>query len=106
MQAYEPMRRRSDFVRVQRRGRRRVSRHLVALSLTSSRPTRVGITISKAIGKAVVRNRLRRRIKALLGRYALGEPPYRALLIIARPGSGEADFATLAAELAGLVEVA
>jgi ribonuclease P protein component len=55
------------------------------------------------VGNAVVRNRLRRRIKAYLDRTAFGEPPYRDLVLIARPGAGEADFAAVAAELGRLL---
>jgi ribonuclease P protein component len=59
----------------------------------------VGITVSKAIGNAVVRNRLRRRVKAFLDRTSFGGAPHRDVVLIARPGAGEAEFAAVAAEL-------
>jgi ribonuclease P protein component len=65
--------------------------------------SRIGITVSKAVGNAVVRNRLRRRVKAILDRTAFGQPPHRDVVLIARPGSGEADFAAVAAELGRLL---
>jgi ribonuclease P protein component len=65
--------------------------------------SRAGITVSKAIGNAVVRNRLRRRVKAILDRSAFGDPPHRDIVLIARPGAGDADFAAVAAELARLL---
>jgi ribonuclease P protein component len=65
--------------------------------------SRAGITVSKAIGNAVVRNRLRRRVKAILDRTAFGAPPHRDIVLIARPGAGEADFAAVAAELGRLL---
>ena len=65
--------------------------------------TRVGITVSKSVGNAVVRNRLRRRVKAILDRSAFGGPPHRDVVLIARPGAGEAEFAAVAAELARLL---
>jgi ribonuclease P protein component len=76
---------------------------LVLLSLESPAPTRVGITVSKAVGNAVVRNRLRRRIKAILDRHPLAAPPYRDLLFIARPGAGEATFEAIRAEVERLL---
>jgi ribonuclease P protein component len=50
-----------------------------------------------------VRNRLRRRVKAFLDRTAFGTPPHRDVVLIARPGAGEAGFADVAAELARLL---
>jgi ribonuclease P protein component len=61
--------------------------------------TRVGITVAGTVGGAVVRNRLRRRIKAILDRYPLGTPPWRDIVFIARPGAGELAFPALADEV-------
>jgi ribonuclease P protein component len=55
------------------------------------------------VGNAVIRNRLRRRIKAVLDRTGFGGPPHRDIVLIARPGSGEADYAAVAAELGRLL---
>ena len=99
MRRYQSLRRRSDFARVQRRGKRQVGPLFVVLTAEARGPSRVGITVSKAIGNAVVRNRLRRRVKAILDRSTFGEPPHRDAVLIARPGAGEADFAAVAAEL-------
>jgi ribonuclease P protein component len=104
MRAYQSLRRRADFARLSRRGKRRVAEHLVLLAAEGRGETRVGITVTKAIGGAVVRNRLRRRIKAILDRWPLGRPPYRDLLFIARPGAGEAPFEALAGEVGRLLE--
>ena len=60
--------------------------------------------MSKGVGNAVVRNRLRRRVKAILDRTGFGEAPYRDVVLIARPGAGEADFAAVAAELGRLLK--
>lgn len=63
--------------------------------------TRFGITVTKKIGNAVVRNRMKRRFRALL-REAL---PVAGLadhdhVLIGREGGVERDFAALQAELA------
>jgi ribonuclease P protein component len=103
MRVYESLRRRNEFARLQRRGKRRVGTQLVLLTLPGRDRTRVGITVSKATGNAVVRNRLRRRIKAILDGQGLGRPPYRDLLFIARPGSGEAAFTALQTDVERLL---
>jgi ribonuclease P protein component len=100
---YQSLRRRSDFARVQRRGKRRAGSLFVLLATDAGEQSRVGITVSKQIGNAVVRNRLRRRVKAYLDRTAFGAPPFRDLVLIARAGAGEADYAAVAGELERLL---
>ena len=99
MRAYDPLRRRSDFARVTRRGKRYAGTYLTCFVAEGRRRSRVGITISGSIGGAVVRNRLRRRIKAILDRSTLVAPPWRDVVFIARPGAGELRFPALAAEV-------
>ena len=56
---------------------------------------RVGITVSKKLGKAVVRNRVRRRLREV---YRLNEDrflPGWDIVVVARSRSIKADFATL-----------
>jgi ribonuclease P protein component len=96
---YQSLRRRSDFSRVQRRGKRQTGPLFVLLSSEARNGSRIGITVSKAVGNAVVRNRLRRRVKAILDRAGFGQPPFRDIVLIARAGAGEADFAAVEAEV-------
>lgn len=96
MRAYDSLRRRGDFARVTRRGKRHAGTHLTCFVADGRRRTRVGVTIGSSVGGAVVRNRLRRRIKAILDGYPLGAPPWRDIVIIARPGAGEIGFPELA----------
>jgi ribonuclease P protein component len=100
VRAYDPLRRRGDFARVTRRGRRYAGTYLTCFVADGRRRTRVGITISGSIGGAVVRNRLRRRIKAILDRSLLDAPPWRDIVFIARPGAGELPYPALADEVA------
>ena len=99
MRAYASLRRRADFARVHRRGRRKASTFLVCIAAEGRERTRVGFAIGTEIGGAVVRNRLRRRIKAILDGYPLAAAPFRDVLFIARPGAGELAFAEVAAEV-------
>jgi ribonuclease P protein component len=100
MRAYDSLRRRGEFARVTRRGKRCAAAHLTCFVAEGRRRTRIGITVAGAIGGAVVRNRLRRRIKAILDRYPLDAPPWRDVVFIARPGAGELAFAALVDEVA------
>ena len=62
---------------------------------------RVGFTVTKKIGNAVVRNRMKRRLRALARELlpTAGEPGADHVLI-GRQGGIERDFAALRAELA------
>ncbi|KPF92232.1 ribonuclease P protein component [Novosphingobium sp. AAP83] len=62
---------------------------------------RFGVTVTKKIGNAVVRNRMKRRFRALL-REALPASGMRGAdhVLIGREGGVERDFATLRDELA------
>ena len=60
------LRRRADFVAVQTEGRKLHGRHVLAIARNRSDPKlvgRLGITVTKKVGNAVVRNRIKRRIR-------------------------------------------
>lgn len=99
VRAYDSLRRRGDFARVTRRGKRYAGTSLTCFVADGRRQTRVGITVSGTVGGAVVRNRLRRRIKAILDGFPLDGPPWIDVVFIARPGAGELSFAALADEV-------
>ena len=61
---------------------------------------RVGFTVTKKIGGAVVRNRMKRRLRALARELLPGEGvPGADHVLIGRQGGIERDFALLRAEL-------
>jgi len=99
MREFASLRRKSDFARVARRGRRRAGTFLTCLVADGAVQTRIGMTVSAKVGGAVVRNSIRRRLRAILERYPLGQEPYRDVVFIARPGAGDLSFDQLSAEV-------
>jgi len=96
------MRKRSEFTRTVRGGRR-AGRELVSGHLLRqpghAGPARVGFVVSRAVGGAVVRNKVRRRLRHLARGY-LGSLPEGSLLVVrANPRAATARQADLAAEL-------
>src|SRR5689334_1274839 len=66
------LRRRAEFVSVQSTGRKIHGKHFLAMVVVggtdSARVGRVGLTVTKRIGNAVVRNRIKRRTRDWLRR--------------------------------------
>ena len=70
---------------------------------TRASPALVGFTVSKAVGDAVTRNRVRRRLRHLTREHlqSLEELPGRTALVVrALPASAEASYDELRADLA------
>ena len=63
----------------------------------------VGITIGKKIGKAHIRNKLKRRIKAWFQQHKNELPSGFKLNLIALPGAGELKWSQLCEELCELI---
>ncbi len=59
--------------------------------------TRVGITVSSKVGNAVVRNRIRRRLRELYRHRKAALPCGLDVVLVAKPQAAQADFAALAA---------
>ena len=65
----------------------------------AGQPPRVGFVVSKAVGNAVVRNRTKRRLRALMAARLSAVPAGTDLVIRANPVAAQANSATLAADL-------
>lgn len=65
----------------------------------TGKPSRVGFVVSKGVGGAVVRNRVKRRLRAHMAARVGGIPAGTDLVIRANPAAAAADFAELGAAL-------
>ncbi len=79
--------RQSDFVRASRRGGRGASQHflLFLLQREDGSPARLGITVTRRVGKAVRRNRIKRLVREWFRRRK-GELGACDLVVIAKQG--------------------
>jgi ribonuclease P protein component len=92
-----------QFAAAVRRGRRAGSStvvvHLSRATTPDPAPPRVGLVVGKAVGNAVVRNRVKRRLRHLV-RDRLDRLPDSSVLVIrALPPAGLASSAVLAGDL-------
>ncbi len=73
---------------------------MVVYVTRSQEPTRVvGFAVSKAVGGAVVRNRVRRRLRAIVAARLESLPAGARVVVRALPSSATASFAQLSADL-------
>ena len=77
-----------------------------ALGIQAGEPTRVGLVVGKACGSAVLRNRVKRQLRALVRSLLPNLPSDLLLVVRALPLAAEAEFDALRAELSANVELA
>jgi ribonuclease P protein component len=86
------LRRRVDFVGVQSHGQKIHGRHLLALAQKRSDPElvgRLGITVTKKVGNAVVRNRIKRLLRDWLRRHGWVPTGWDLVLVAKASAAGQ-----------------
>jgi ribonuclease P protein component len=120
------LKQRREFLRVQRGGRKHhlrhfmvfASRRIVAETSASSSesgsesasesaseplPTRLGITVTRKVGDAVTRNRIKRMVREVFRQNRRRLQPGLDLVWVAKQQAAEADFAAVLADFEALV---
>jgi ribonuclease P protein component len=105
------LRSRRDFERLAREGARRSSPYFVVLlsrgprraSAGAGLRARLGVTASRKVGGAVVRNRVKRRIRDAFRRRRGLLPAELDVVVIARPGAASLSGPAVAEELGRLL---
>lgn len=94
------LRKRRDFLAVQSSGAVVHARHFVLLVMPGG-AGRVGITVSKKIGNAVTRNRVKRLVREAVRQWGEGSwaPADRDVVVVARRSAASASLVEVARDL-------
>jgi ribonuclease P protein component len=97
--------RRGEFDAVYRAGKRRSSSHFTVFFRANELPqSRFGFSIKKALGGAVVRNRIRRRLREIVRCHRLEIPAGWDIVIHPKSSVARAEFLALTADLLRLLK--
>jgi ribonuclease P protein component len=101
------LRKRREFEECYASGLRVSGRHILVFLLSGEAPSgpRLGVSVSRRVGSAVVRNRVRRRLREIFRR---SRPLFRGLpvrvVVNARPSAGSASADELSGDFRSTVE--
>lgn len=97
------LRRRAEYLALQRRGRRRQTPNFLLASAVNPHGTaaRIGITVSAKVGNAVVRNRVKRAVREIFRAVRPSLEPTLEVVVIARPSAAGLRHPAIANELRG-----
>ncbi len=97
--------RKAEFDAVYRAGKRRSSSHFTVFFRANERSqSRFGFSIKKTLGGAVVRNRIRRRLREMVRCHRLEIPAGWDIVIHPKSTVASAEFAALTADLLRLLK--
>jgi len=92
--------RRSEFLRLARTGKKAFTPHFIVIRKDNDQMgRRLGVTVSSKVGNAVVRNRVKRKLREFFRRQQQRFQANQDTLIIARRGAGDLSHGNLHREL-------
>lgn len=96
----ERLQKRADFLRVQSEGQRyRTPRMVILYRPSAVGHRRFGLTVSTKVGGAVVRNRVKRRLREIYRQNRAHWPESMDIVIIARKAAADAEYSVLAQDV-------
>ncbi len=96
----ERLRKRPEFLRTQRGGKRRAGAHFIVYARPNDHQwSRLGVTASRKVGKANVRNWWKRRVRDIFRRNKQQIPPGFDFVVIIKASGERDDYPTLRKEL-------
>ena len=99
----ERVRHRRDYLRAQAQGKRLYTRHFgVTLAPPAGEGPRLGLVVTKRLGKAVQRNRVKRLLREFFRRHRM-QLPTVGLIIMAKKGAAELGYHQVEEELGRLL---
>ena len=99
------LRKRKEFSYLYNNGTAKHSAHITLVYLpTKHRPLKIGFSIGKKIGKAYMRNLIKRRMRAIVRELVPSLPDNYNMVFIAKAGINEISFAELKNEIMLVVE--
>lgn len=95
------LKRRADFKHVQEQGKKHHSRHFLVLVLPrgDDGPPRIGVTVTRKVGNAVQRNRVKRLVREVFRRERARFPRGCDVVFIAKDGSPDLRYDDVLAEV-------
>jgi ribonuclease P protein component len=99
------VRKRAEYLAIQGGGRRFTGEHYMLFARRAEGepgPARFGVTVSRKVGGAVLRNKVKRWVRESCRRMRRELPPGVDLVVVARPSAARAGYGPTAAELANL----
>jgi ribonuclease P protein component len=98
------VRKRGAFVEIQRQGKKTKGAGLLMFALPQRKPgpARLGVTVSRRVGGAVVRNRVRRLVREVFRQNPTWFPAGRDIVFVARPEAAELEYTAVHDDIASL----
>ena len=92
------LKKRAAFTYVYKRGEKSASRHLLLLSAKSGEGLKIGLSVSKKVGNAVTRNRVKRLLREAILPLQSRICPSVMYIIVAHPSAAGLSYAEMCAE--------